>query len=358
MVPFLSKVFNILKYFRKKMKRIQMKKIHVLIILIVSLFILSGCLFPAEEDLLPPGLLQPEEVRFQTIEVERGSIQDILEGSVIAASAVHYEMTFHNRSGFLVELDVRLAQVVSEGDILARLDTDSLEMDISRQRLDVERRRLALEEVSTRGGNRFARRYAELDLEMAELVLQQLEDELAKSTIVAPVDGEVVFLGNFRIGEFVPGRSVVVIIADPSHIHFEYTGALSDRISHGMEVDLVVGTQNIPATVSMTQANAPAEERDRFRNTVIISANNPGDLPEGVRIGSRFNFSIFVEERQDTIIIPMSAISTFMGQRFAQVLEGGMRTERDLTLGITTTRYAEVLHGLDDGDLLIVGIER
>jgi len=48
----------------------------------------------------------------------------------------------------------------------------------------------------------------------------------------------------------------------------------------------------------------------------------------------------------------------FMGQSFVHVLEDGIRTERDLDIGITTGTHAEVLSGLEEGELLIIGIER
>ncbi|MCL2425799.1 MAG: efflux RND transporter periplasmic adaptor subunit [Oscillospiraceae bacterium] len=334
------------------------KRASIIIFILISALLLSGCMLPREDELLPPNLLQPEEVIFQTIEVERGTIQDILEDFVTTASSIHYDMTFHNRSGFLVELNVRPGQDVQEGDVLARLDTASLYIDIQLQQIEVERQQLLHEDVIRFGGTRLARRLSELDLERAELRLQQLEDEMEKSTIIAPVDGEVVFLNNIGIGEFVPGRTVLMTIADPEFIQFEYTGTQTGRIRQGMEAEIQIGTQRIPARVSMTPTNAPEEERDRMRNTIIFTADDPNDLPHDIRIGTRFNFSIFMDEREDVIVVPISAVTNFMGQSFVQILENGMRTERDLEIGITSRTHVEVITGLTEGELLIIGIER
>jgi len=329
----------------------------ILLVLILSL-ILSACMLPQEDDLLPPDLLQPEEIIFQTIEVELGTIQDILEDFVTTASSIRYEMTFHNRSGFLAELNVRPGQEVQEGDVLARLDTGSLYIDIQLQQLEVERQQLLHEDTIRFGATRLARRLSELDLERAELRLQQLEEEMEKSSIIAPVDGEVVFLNNVGIGEFVPGRTVILTIADPAFIQFEYTGTQTARIRQGMEAEIHIGSQTIPARVSMTPTNAPEEDRDRLRNTIVFTAINPDDLPRDMRIGARHNFSIFMDEREDVIVIPSSAVTNFMGQSFVQILENGMRTERDLDIGITSRTHVEVLTGLTEGELLIIGVER
>ena len=330
------------------------------IFLLISLIItMSGCFLPVEEELLPPDLLKPEEVNFRTIEVERGSIQNILEDNVVTTSSVIYELSFSNRSGYLAELNAALGRIVSEGEVLARLDTGSLEIDIIRQQIEVEKRTLTLEEIRRSGGSRFARRHAELDLELAVLSLDQMEDELAKTTILSPIDGEIVFINlDYRIGGFVPGRSVIFSIADPTRLHFEYTGSHVNRIRHGMAAEILIDSVAYPATVTMTPASAPVEDRDRYRNTIIFSVNNPDDLPDNLRRGSRLKFSIFIEEKHDTVIIPAGAMSTFMGQNFVQILEDGMRIERDIVTGIVTSTQVEVLSGLNEGDLLIIGIER
>ena len=334
-------------------------RIKILIVLLSLLITLSGCFLPIEEELLPPDLLKPEEVNFRTIEVERGTIQNILEDSAITHASVTYDLSFGNRSGYLMELNASPGRSVSEGDVLARLDTGSLEIDIVRQRIEVEKRTLTFEEVRRSGGTRYARRHAELDLELAQLTLAQMEEELEKTTIKAPIDGEIVHVNlDLRIGGFVPGRAAIVTIADPTWLHFEYTGTYVNRIRHGMDVELVIDSKIYPATVTMTPASAPAEERDRYRNTVIISANNMDDLPDDLKRGTRLRFSIFIEEKHDAIIIPAGVLSTFMGQSYVQILEDGMRIERDIITGITTVTYVEILNGLNEGDLLIVGIER
>jgi len=333
-------------------------RIIKLLIVFAALCVLSGCMLPREEELLPPDLLIPEEVVFRTIEVEKGTIRDILEDYVIAASAVQYEMTFHNRSGYLAEINVRTGREVMEGDVLARLDTGSLEKDIELQKIVVDKLKLVLDETIRQRGTRYARRHAEMDLEMAQISLQQLEDELEKSTIVAPVDGEIVFSAGYKIGEFVPGRSVVVTVADPSQLHFEYTGIQIGRIKYGMDAEIIIDALRIPAKVSMTPMNAPEEQWERYRNTVIFTVNDQEDLPDDVKIGARYRFSIFIEEKSDVIVIPVGAVSSFMGQHYVQILENGMRTERDIVAGITSKTHVEVMSGLEEGELLIVAIER
>jgi len=335
------------------------KTIAILIIASILLTALSGCVFlPQEEDLLPFDLLQPADITFTTMQVERGSIQNILRDQSIAVSAVFYNMSFENRSGHLTEMNVNVGQEVKEGDVLARLDTGNLELDIRRQEIIVEKTELNRTEAG-RSGSWFAMRQAALDLELANLTLQQLKDEFEKASITAPHDGEVVFIADFRIGDFVPARRTVITIADPKQVQFEYNGHHSRVIRYGMEAEITLESNlTIPVRVSMTPHTAPTEERERYRDTVIFSAINQDDIPETIRLGRRYEFRIILEEKDNVIVLPRSVVSTFMGQYYVQILEDGMRMERDLVVGIVTDREIEVLSGLDENDEIITGIER
>ena len=342
-----------------RMNRFKYKIITILVITSIFIAVFSGCMFlPQEEDLLPFDLLQPADVTFTTMPVERGSIQHVLRDQSIAVSAVFYNLTFENRSGYLVEMNVTMGQAVEEGDVLARLDTGNLELDIRRQEIFVEKSEINLTEAR-RSGSWFSMRQATLDLELANLTLQQLTDEYEKASIVAPHDGEIVFIADFRIGDFVPGRRTVITLADPKQVQFEYTGHHSRVIRYGMEAEIALDQNtSIPVRVSMTPHTAPAEERERYRDTVIFTAINPDDIPETIRLGRRYEFRIILEEKDDVIVLPRAVVSTFMGQYYVQILEDGMRMERDLIVGIVTDREIEVVSGLEENDEIITGIER
>jgi len=326
--------------------------------LLLILIMLSGCvLLPKEEELLAPDLLRPEEITYRTVEVERGTIQNIISGTATTSSAVFYELTFNNRSGYLAELEARLAMVVEEGEMLARLDTGTLDLDIRRQQITVERAQLSRDEAK-KSGSRVALRFAELDLEYHMLTLQHLEEEYERSTIVAPVNGQIVYMGEYKIGEYVPGRQVVATLADPSFIQFEYTGTDVTQMRLGMEGTIKLGELEIPARISMTPLNVPTAEYDRYRNTVIFTVDDQSLIPENTRIGSWVRFNVLVEEKHDVILIPREAAQMFMGQYYAQILEDGILIERDLSIGIRSDTHLEVLQGLEEGDLLVVGIDR
>ena len=335
------------------------KSIVIMTSVFMFIFLVSGCfLLPQEEDILQFDLLQPAEVEFTTIQVERGSITNILRDYSTATSATLHEMSFQNRSGYLAEVNVQSGDVVKEGDILAKLETGTLENDLQRHKLSMERLELNLTQAR-RSGDRIAIRNAEIDLEIATITLNQLEEELEKTTIIAPFDGEIVFLNNLRIGQFIPSRHHMMTVADNTLIRFVYTGQHSMSIRYGMEAEIIIDANtNIPVTVTMTPHEVPIEELDRYRETIVFTPVNPGSIPPEVSLGRRYDFIITLQEKDDVIVVPRSAVSSFMGQFYVQILEDGMRVERDIVVGITTNREIEVISGLEENEVLITGTRR
>jgi len=327
-------------------------------VILISLLTLSGCMLPQEEALLPPVLLQPAEINFITMEVGRGDIIDIIEDRALVVPSVHYQLTFPHRSGYLEAIEVIRGSEVKEGDVLARIETGSLEMEIIRQKIIIEKQQLSIEEIRVLGGNRFTRRQAELTLELEEIRLQQLEHELEQAVITAPMDGVIIWMTDAAIGDFINARVPVLTIADPKHVHFEYTGLLMPQMHFGMEVEIQIGENLIPAKIALNPADTPEEYVRERRERVFIIPNDPDDLPDEVVPGMRYGFRILLEEKHDVIIVPVSAVSTFSRQSFVQVLIDGLRTERDISIGIADGTNVEVLSGLYEGELLIIGIER
>ena len=117
---------------------------------------------------------------------------------------------------------VRYGDEVTPGQLVAELDTDRLQLDLRRQEIMLRKAELAAEHAQARGADRFTTENAELDVELERLRLQQLQEELAKSQLRAPVAGEVVYIAPLSEGESVEAFRTVVQIADPSEILLSY----------------------------------------------------------------------------------------------------------------------------------------
>jgi len=74
-----------------------------------------------------------------------------------------------------------------------------------------------------------------------------------------------------------------------------------------------------------------------------------------LREGLTVTVSIIIDEREDVLLVPNSAITTQRGQTYVQVLlPDGTTEQRAITTGISDWQYTEVTDGLSEGEQVIV----
>ncbi|MFC2021437.1 HlyD family efflux transporter periplasmic adaptor subunit, partial [Chloroflexota bacterium] len=107
-----------------------------------------------------------------------------------------------------------------------------------------------------------------------------------------------------------------------------------------------------------------ADEMMRQRQTGDFPSPSDGGvgpalakLPEDfqLREGLTVTVSIIMDERNDVLLVPNSAITTQKGQTYVQVLSGNSTTEeREISTGISDFQFTEVIEGLSEGNQVVV----
>ncbi|MDD9985075.1 MAG: efflux RND transporter periplasmic adaptor subunit [Spirochaetaceae bacterium] len=312
----------------------------------------AGCfLLPQEEEILAPPLVEPPEISYRTMVVEL----DTIERRVVVGGAIVYPtqiaLQFGERSGRLKEVLVRLGDDVTAGQVLATLDTDTLRLDVERQRIRVRRAELGMERTAALGADRFQQEMAGLDVQLERLALDQLETELAKSTLRSPIDGEVVFVTRVFPGEPIGARQTVVQVADPRDLLFAYRGQRDDEFSLGREVTINLRGDTYPGEVVMTPRNAPLDAPDEMRDVVLVRVDAP---PEALTRGQTGTASMVTDRREDVIVLPSDAVQTYVNRRFVFVLEDDLRIERSVEVGLSTSTQVEIVDGLSVGETVVL----
>ena len=77
--------------------------------------------------------------------------------------------------------------------------------------------------------------------------------------------------------------------------------------------------------------------------------------PEGLRGGMNANVSIFIDSKSNVVLVPIEAVYEEGDLSFVQVLEEGMPVAKEVTIGLTSDRFAEVISGLEPGTMVVVG---
>ena len=313
---------------------------------------LAGCfLLPQEEQILAPPLLATPEIEYRVLTAEPGVIEDRVTVGGVFIYPSQFSLKFRFRSGPLRGIYVGYGDDVVPGQLIADLDTDSLELEVRRQEIRLRKAELAVELAAARDADRFARENAALDVELEKLRLQQLGDELAKSRLVAPVAGEVVYIAPLGEGEPVEPFRTVVQIADPTEVLLSYTGPKRSEFALGSDVSVDIRGDKYTGEVVMTPLNAPRDAPDEMRELILIRVD---DLPEEVEKGDTASVVLIRARREDVIVLPRNLVQTYLGRRFVYVLKDGLREERNVEIGIQTPTQVEVAGGLEPGEEVVV----
>ena len=122
-------------------------------------------------------------------------------------------------------------------------------------------------------------------------------------------------------------------------------GGFPERLQQAIEEGLITQQQAEEIMKEMQQGQGGQQ---RQMPTMI---SEDFQLREGLTV----TVSILVDERNDVLLVPNSAITTQRGQTYVQVVSpDGTIEERAITTGISNWQYTEVIEGLSEGEKVVV----
>ena len=324
------------------------RKVIPLFIVLIFIFVLSGCFFlPQEDEYLPPPLRAPDRIEYSTIEVTRGDIADEIRGSGTAEARSAESVTFGNAPGRLKILHFLLNQEVEEGELLAELQNEELLDALSRQ--EIYTRLAEIDFERNRRGSRLDREAAQLRLDLSRLDLEKARAAVEKTRLYAPISGRIVYRVNLKTDEYVEAFLPIYGIADFSEINLRISNDFANRVPLGSTVKFFVSNETHFGTVVQVPSLNPADAADK--HIAVIECDTLGE--EVLRIGTSF---VIIYERasvENAIVIQSSLIRYDLGRTYVILLENDTPVERNVVVGISTGAYSEIISGLEEGELII-----
>lgn len=320
------------------------------------MWLLTSCtLLPSEEAVAPP-IIPAEEVEYNTAVVEKGPIAKVVTKSGTLISPNQHNLSFEKRGGYLTEMSVRSGAQVKEGDILASIDTESIAQQVAEQEIAVRIARINYNEALEAAGQDtsvHAVQRAKANLDLARLRLNNVSEEFESAVIRSPIDGQVTYAASSRVGDFVQARTTMFTVSDESELVVIITGEANDLIdlTLDMQVDLEYMRENYTGFVTMTPSDAPKDAYYSTKPYVVVDFDV---MPEKTTIGHAVRVSFNKEAREDAILVPINAVTQYGGYSYVRVLQEGVSRERPVELGITTSTQAEIVSGLEPGELVVI----
>ncbi len=305
--------------------------------------------------MLAPPIKEPDKVSYETIEVKKGTIENVIRCTGTFASVSQKDLYYKERGGRLEEVFVHLGDKVKKGELLAQLETDTISNDIKLQEIEMKKAQIAYDSEKTRldieGGSKTALELDELNLQESQIRLDDLKTQLDQTRLISPIDGEAVYITDVRLGEFINAHQTVVRVADPTKLQLKYSEDKVSSFNLGMKVTVEIGDKQYAGEVVMTPGNLPPDADDEARKSIMLSVEK---LPADVQVGDSASINLTLERQDNVIVVPKQVINSFVGREFVNVLKNGIREERDVELGIQSDTEVEVVKGLEVGEIIIV----
>lgn len=323
--------------------------------------LVSGCqyILPAEEEPLAPPLIEPKEVDYKTVNVERGDMVSSVQGMGRFESASMADVHFTASGGRIKNKAAKVGDKVKKGDVLIELDVGDLEYSLQRERLrlqQMENNYASLKKAMRYASDKTALTNAGIDLEMQKLTIQQLEEQKTNATLLAPFDGVVLYVTSANQGTWVDAYATLVRVADQSEKVLTYSNE-SNRASFqiGMKVDVTLKDKS---TVTGEVISAPFDRGmlDTEELAKIVYIKLPDSALAKVSVGEEAKVVLVLAERKGVLKLPRNVIRNYQQRKYVQVLDvdDKVKVERDVEVGLETTTEAEILSGLEEGEQVIV----
>jgi len=264
--------------------------------------------------------------------------------------------------GRIVEILVREGQEVEKGTPLFKVDDAELKAQVARAAADRDLARQALERtkrlLAENASSAADLEKAEATARGADAQLELLQIRLDRSVVRAPFGG-VVGQRYVSLGDYVNNTTKLTAVhtVTPQYAVLQVPERYASQLRRGQLVSFQVAAlpgRNFSGEVIFVDPVVELPAR-----TILIKAVVPNprrELASGMFIEARLATAI----RPNAVVVPEDAILPLQGATFVWVVKEGKADRRQVTLGVRTAGWAEILGGaVEPGDQVVVGgIER
>lgn len=329
-----------------KKRKVKSLFIFALGVLIITAF--SGCsLFPSAKAVSAPILVKPPVSQYKTEEVKKGNIAKTLTCTGNFVSNAQKDVSFTNHGGIIASIRVQQGDDVKKGDVLATLDTASMNFDLQKAEIELQKAQVEYQMEVDAKSDANKLKLAQLDVQECQLEVDETQDELRKSTLTAPVSGKVFYIANINAGDIVQAFHTLISIGDESQILIECSGNNLDSFRIGMKAQIKYKDDLLTGQVVTVPSSAPDS-----KGHLMIRLDK---IPSNVSLGDGVDVSVILEKKNDVIVIPADKVNDFGGKYYVSVLENGNKVDKLVETGIKTDTEVEITKGLNVGDKYIVG---
>ncbi len=333
----------------------------------------------------------PPATEVQKGEVKRGPITRTVTGAGKVQAATTVKIS-SNLSGDLTELLVKEGDLVKKGQVLGRLDRRRYEAgtkqaqsamnasrsDVATSQVEVDRLTRELQRIeglvekgmaskaeAEKGQSDLAAARARVAAltdrtAQAAAVLEESTNNLSKTVLVAPIDGNVIQLTR-EVGERVRGSDfnedvvmtlaalasmeVKIEVGEHEVVHLR-VGQKAEVKVDALEGQTFEGQVVEIAQTALIRNPGTEQETTSFPVTVALTARPPGVVP-----GMSAETKIIADQRESTVMVPVQAVTvrpeSMLQDNKPDSIEGGKQVAKSAPKG---DQFAKVVFVVDDSN--------
>ena len=123
-----------------------------------------------------------------------------------------------------------------------------------------------------------------------------------------------------------------------------------DKLKEGQSADITLAGKTYEGEVTSISHVATQNEKGASLISADVRIKNPDD---DIFLGVDAKVTIHAEEADDVVVLPSEVVNIGKDGSFCYVIENGVITRRDITTGISSDDYVEVIEGIKEGDEVI-----
>ncbi|MBM3310019.1 MAG: efflux RND transporter periplasmic adaptor subunit [Candidatus Aminicenantes bacterium] len=277
--------------------------------------------------------------------------------------------------GKVAKIYVEEGQRVSQGQLLAEMDTESVALQVKQAEAG-----LAVAEANFRNAARNKERMdrlvaekavsdaqyeqvklgydaAKAQLDQAQAAVNLARHALDVSIMKAPWAG-LIASKNAQVGDVINpmmggyggGGGGVLTLVDDGRVKVVVEVSQSDivRLQRGQKAFVKVGNGELKAAAGVVSVVNPSADPLSKKFRVEVTAPNP---ERTLRPGTFGSVEFEVVSHENALAVPQK---TVFENKYVYLVEGGKAVKREVVLGLKNTTMIEVLSGLQEGEVVIV----
>ncbi len=362
-----------------------MKRNSIVALFLLLALLLTGC--AGTEAMQAPPLREPAGMEQDIVAVTRGSIGKVQTYSGLVLPEV-LELSFTG-AGLITEVLVSVGSQVKAGQVIARLNTASLESALNSARdqleysdtehelnrkkreLQLDIARLELQELKNYGASSTSRKLKESQiaeqenqleefeslwaLSRADMVrnVEELEKQVSAGVLSAPCDGTVVHCAAAE-GSYAMANNALIWLAaaDSARIRTDYLTA--DQVGRATELYAMVDGYRVEVEyvpLARKEYLAMKASGETMQSTFLVKNNNGNPVEPGMEVV----LFLTTEHVEDALLLPANAVHRDTGGYYVYRVTPEGRERLSVTRGIFTDALVQITAGLEEGEQVYVG---